>query len=286
MSFRVAVAQFTPVKADVEANLDRIAEIARQAQSEGAELAAFPEAATTGYFLEGGVLENALSADELCMRLGRRLEGIERPLDVAVGFYEKAGGELYNSAAYLEFRGGGGRVVHIYRKFFLPTYGVFDEERFVARGRELGLFQTRLGPMGFLICEDLWHSILGTLLAMSGAGVVLVPSASPARNFGASLPGNVLRYERMLRALSEEHGVYALLPMLCGFEGGKGLAGGSMAFDPTGALLARAPLLEDHMLVVEIDPDLIAIARSRSPLLSDLQSCWSDVSRIARGIPT
>ncbi|MBI3721220.1 MAG: beta-ureidopropionase, partial [Fimbriimonas ginsengisoli] len=168
-----------------------------------------------------------------------------------------------------------------YRKFFLPTYGVFDEERFVSRGRELGVFDTSLGRIGVLICEDVWHSVLAALLALRGAQVVVVPSASPARGFSGELPDNLERYERMLRAVSEEHGVWCLNCQLCGFEGGKGFVGGSSVVDPFGRVAARSPVMDEHVLLAEIDLDQVQLARSQTPLVSDLQSAWGDVKRLA-----
>jgi predicted amidohydrolase len=279
MTFTVGTAQFTPRKAQVPANLDRIAEFMEQGAQEGVDLMVFPETITSGYFLEGGVLESALTADELLRQIVRRSSP---RMDVLIGFYERFEDNLYNSAAYIEL-GNEPRVVHVYRKFFLPTYGVFDEERFVARGHELGVFNTRLGRMGVLICEDVWHSILPSLCAVRGAQVMLVPSASPARGFQGESVGNLERYGRMLRSVSDEHGVYCVNAQLCGFEGGKGFVGGSSVVDPFGQVLVQAPLLEDHLAVAPVDLDQIAIARSQIPLTSDLQSAWADIQRIVAG---
>ncbi len=279
MTFTVGTAQFTPRKAQVPSNLDRIAEFMEQGAQEGVDLMVFPETITSGYFLEGGVLESALTADELLRQIVRRSSP---RMDVLIGFYERFEDNLYNSAAYIEL-GNEPRVVHVYRKFFLPTYGVFDEERFVARGHELGVFNTRLGRMGVLICEDVWHSILPSLCAVRGAQVMLVPSASPARGFQGESVGNLERYGRMLRSVSDEHGVYCVNAQLCGFEGGKGFVGGSSVVDPFGQVLVQAPLLEDHLAVAPVDLDQIAIARSQIPLTSDLQSAWADIQRIVAG---
>lgn len=276
MAFTVAVAQFTPTKADVPANLDRIAQLLEQAADEGADLALFAETIVSAYFLEGGVSEVAMSGEELLGELAGRCK---RKIDVCLGFYEGNQGNLYNSAAYCEL-GPEPKLVHVYRKFFLPTYGVFDEERFVSRGHELGVFDTRLGRMAILICEDVWHSILSSIAAVQGAQVILVPSASPARGFGGEKIGNLERYERMLTAVSDEHGVYCVNAQLCGFEGGKGFVGGSMVTDPFGKVAAQAPIAEDHLLLAAIDLDLIEIARSQLPLTSDLQSAWGDIQRI------
>lgn len=282
MAFNAACCQFSPEKARVSANLDRIAELSLQASSEGVDLALFPEGAVTGYFLEGGVLESALSAEQLYAELSARCGGLVRPLDVCLGFYELAGSNVYNSAAYLTL-GPDPRLLHVYRKFFLPTYGVFDEERFVSRGKELGVFDTRLGRLGILICEDVWHSMLPALCAVRGAQCLLVPSASPGRDLTGRLPANLERYDRLLRAVSEEHCVYCVNAMLCGFEGGKGFAGGSLMTDPFGNELGRGPLHEEHILMASIDLELCAIARAQSPLISDLQSAWADLVRIVNG---
>lgn len=275
-----AAAQIAPAKAELRQNLDRIAEIVRQASEADVDLLLFPETATSGYFLEGGVLENALSSNDLARELYSRVGDLPRAMDVALGFYENSSGTLYNSAAYLELGAGPPKVAHTYRKFFLPTYGVFDEERFVSRGRDLGVFDTRFGRVALLICEDVWHSVLPTLCALARATILLVPSASPARGFSGEQPGNLERYARLFTAISEEHGVYCINAMLCGFEGGKGFVGGSMIVDPFGKMLAQGPVQEEHLLRAALDLDLVSIARSNSPLLSDLHSAWGDIQRI------
>jgi N-carbamoylputrescine amidase len=281
MPIKVACAQIAPFKAEVARNLDKIAEVSLQAASEGVDLVVFPEAAVTGYFLEGGVLECSLTKQELVQGLGSRLTGLAHSLDICVGFYEEDEGQLYNAVAYLDFSAGGeGRVVHSYHKFFLPTYGVFDEERFVARGNDLGVFRSRLGEIGILICEDVWHSIMPTLTAMAGAQILLVPSASPGRGFGGDTIANLDRYQRLLKAIGEEHGVYCVNAQLCGFEGGKGFVGGSLIVDPFGEVVVESPISEEHLLLADLDLDLISISRSRSPLFSDLQGVWGDVARI------
>ncbi len=280
MRFTVAVAQFTPEKAQVHANLDRIAEITRQAVSENAELVVFCETATTGYFLEGGVLECSLEREELAAELGKRLTGLTKPIDIALGFYERHNETLFNSAAYLEATPAGVTVRQVYQKFFLPTYGVFDEERFVSAGTALAVFDTRLGRMGLLICEDIWHSIMPTLCAIRGAQVLIVPSASPARGFAGAEPGNMERYERLLQGISEEHSLYCVNSALLGFEGGKGFVGMSSVVNSDGQVVAKSPMLEEHLLLAEIDLDLLAVSRANSPLLGDLRERWSAIVKL------
>ncbi|MCU0315220.1 MAG: hypothetical protein MUC92_01365 [Fimbriimonadaceae bacterium] len=280
MKFTVASAQFTPTKGAVESNLDRIVDIATEASKAGADLVVFPEACTTGYILEGGVNDCALWPNQLVEFLGARAKVFDRPVDLALGFYEQTLGQPYNSAAYLSITDGEVQLLNVYRKVFPPTYHVFDEERFHSAGSDLGLVQTKLGTLGVLICEDVWHSILGSLLAIAGAEMILVHSASPGRGFADAKPQNLLRYERMLQSMSEEHGLYAVISMLTGFEGGKGMTGGSMIFDPSGDLMCQAPLMEEALVMADIDLDQVRIARQRSPLLSDLRGKWAEIIRM------
>jgi N-carbamoylputrescine amidase len=281
MPFRVASVQFKPEMGRIAHNLDRMGEIVRQAVSdEGADLVVLPETAVSGYYVQGGANENALTSDEVRCEIGKRIG--DAHVDVLVGFYEKSDSQPFNSAAYFEFSGDGSRTVGVYRKFFLPTYTVFDEDRYVARGTELGMFDTRFGQLGVLICEDAWHSMLGTLLALHGAQMVCTLIASPGRGFQGPEPSNVDRYERMVRAVSEEHGVFSVSAMLTGFEGGKGLVGGSVIYDPFGDRLAKGDVMDEHMVVADIDFGMIEIARAKAPLLADLKGSWDVLLRIAQ----
>ncbi|MEX2242579.1 MAG: nitrilase-related carbon-nitrogen hydrolase [Fimbriimonadaceae bacterium] len=282
MSFRAACVQFHPKMGQIRHNLDRMGEVVLQAVSdEGADLVVFPETSVSGYYVQGGVNENALGADELRCELAARIEGAKKPVDVLIGFYEKADGQPYNSAAYFEFKGGASRTVGTYHKFFLPTYTVFDEDRYVARGTELGLLETRFGKVGVLICEDVWHSVMGSLLALRGAQMICTLVASPARGFQTAVPSNVDRYDRMVRAMSEEHGVYALSAHLTGFEGGKGLVGGSVIYDPYGNLVAKGDVMDEHLVVGDIDLDVVGLARAKAPLLADLKGSWATILELA-----
>ncbi|MFZ4506447.1 MAG: nitrilase-related carbon-nitrogen hydrolase [Fimbriimonas sp.] len=284
MRFRVAVAQFAPSKAKVEQNLDRVAEVIRQAAAESVDFVLFPETILSGYFLEGGVLDASLTIAELEQHLQTRLQGEAINLELCLGFYERRNGELYNSAATVRIAKGEVRVIGVYQKFFLATYGVFDEERFIGRGRDLCLLESKLGRIGVLICEDVWHSILPTLTALKGAQILLVPAASPARGFTGETIDNHDRYQRLLRGVAEEHGIFCINAQLVGFEGGKGFLGGSMIIDPFGRMVVEAPLGEEALAVAEIDMDLVAIARSQTPLISDLRAGWSNLRRIANEI--
>lgn len=278
MQLHIALAQFRPTKGDPEASLDRVSKWFGRLKSRAAppDLVVFPETAMTGYFLEGGVREHAVTAEVMLERLSdawERAPGPPRSFDVAIGFFEEHDHRLYNSALYAELRPSGPRLVHVHRKVFLPTYGVFQEERFVEAGGSVAAFDTRWGRAAMLICEDLWHSISATMAALDGAGVLIVPSASPARGIepGPGVPGNVARWERLALGAAEEHGVAVIVSQLVGFEGGKGFAGGSLVCDPRGELVHRSVLWDETLDLVDIDLADLTAARANRPLLADLE---------------
>ena len=285
---RLAIAQIRPKKGDYAANVTRIAGVLGQvaALEPAVDLVVFPEATTSGYFVEGGVREVAVTAGTLFRDLERASAARTssgRPLDLVVGFYEVFQNGLYNSALYATLGGSDPGIKHVHRKVFLPTYGVFDEARFVERGREVRAFDTHIGRVALLLCEDAWHSLTATIAAVDGAQLIIVPSASPARGAtgsgetnghpaeGGALPASAARWERLSRGIAEEHGVYVAYASLVGFEGGKGFSGGSVVVAPDGAIVARGPLFEEAIVTADVNPEEITRARADAPLLGDLQ---------------
>jgi predicted amidohydrolase len=275
----VALVQFKPRKGDYAANLAALGTIFAQLRGAPTDLIVLPEAALTGYFLEGAVYELALAAPAFAADLNRtwRASG-GGTVDVVCGFFENDAGTFYNSALYARLGGAEPEIVHVHRKLFLPTYGVFDEERFHTRGRKLGVFPSAFGPAAILICEDAWHAITATVAALKGARLIIVPSASPGRGLGAGRElENVVHWKSMLANIAQEHGVYVLYVGLTGFEGGKGMSGSTCAFSPRGEAIVEAPALGECVLRVVLDGAEVDVARSTLPLLGDLQSALPDL---------
>jgi NAD+ synthetase len=290
----VAIAQFQPRKGDYAGNLARIGELLAQAAGldPRPELVCFPEAALTGYFLEGGVREHAVTAGRLAAELHRLYQG--PPMDVCVGFYELWRNKLYNSALYVSLGETAPLVRHVHRKVFLPTYGLFDEERFVERGRELRAFDTRWGRAAILVCEDAWHSLTGTIAALDGAQLVIIPSAPPARGAWPrddDIPGpaSVARWERLTRDMADEHGVYVALANLVGSEAGKQFPGAALLAGPKGEVRARGPLWREALVVATVDLADITRARADLPLLADLETMMphlrDELAKVDAGTP-
>ncbi len=278
----VAIVQVQPVKGRYTENLANIAQTFAELLSNGdsPDIVVLPEAATTGYFLEGAVYDLALPASRFAADLARAWhDGAgDTPVELCCGFYENDGGTYYNSSLYIRVRANTHEIVHVHRKMFLPTYGVFDEERFLSRGRRLSVFETSLGRAAMLICEDSWHAIMPTIAAVKGARILIVPSASPGRGIdGDRELTSITRWRELLRAIAAEHGVYVLYAGLTGFEGGKGMTGSSSVIDPWGRMQVEAPAIGECVVRGFIDPREGDLARASLPLLGDLSAVLPDL---------
>ncbi len=281
MALRLAIAQIRPEKGDYAENLRRIGGVLAQLAGweKPPQLVVLPETITSGYFVEGGVRELAVTAGTLFRDLAAQhsLSGAP-PVDIALGFYEEFSNRYYNSALYAALGGGAPGIRHVHRKVFLPTYGVFDEERFVDRGHGIQAFDTGWGRAALLICEDAWHSVVPSLAALDGAQVIIIPSAAPARGVAPGVaeasarPASVERWERLVCGIADEHGVFVALAQLIGFEGGKGFPGASTVAAPTGEVLVRGPLFEEAIVTADLDFAEITRARTQQTLLADLEA--------------
>lgn len=278
----LAIVQIRPRKGDYASNMTRVGSLLARAASltPRPTVVQFPETAATGYFVEGAVRDLAVTAGELA----RDLDGAYRnaapstpPVDVVLGFYEKWRDTLYNSAAYVRLGSGEPEILHVHRKNFLPTYGLFDEERFVERGHEMRAFDTPWGRAAILVCEDAWHSLSGTVAALDDAQLIFLSSAAPARGIwprddAVPGPASVARWERLVRDIAEEHGVFVTFANLVGSEGGKMFPGASMVMGPRGDVRTRAPVWDEAILTATVDLGDLARARSDVPLLADLRT--------------
>jgi NAD+ synthase (glutamine-hydrolysing) len=278
----LALAQVKPAKGDYAANLTRLGEVFTQVNGmrPRPQVLHLPETALTGYFVEGGVRDLAVTAGTLARDLQETWRGATNGLssiDVVVGFYEIFQNTLFNSAMYVTLGPEGPDVLHVHRKVFLPTYGLFDEERFVERGHEFHAFDTPWGRAAILVCEDAWHSLSGTLAALDGAQVIFVSSAAPARGAWPrddAIPGpaSVARWERLIRDIAEEHGVFVAFANLAGSEGGKIFSGASLIAGPKGDIRTRAPLWDEALVTLPLDLADLTRARADMPLLADLRT--------------
>ncbi len=263
--FSVAVAQVSPRLGDVDANLALYEERVAAARGLGANLLVFPELSLTGYFLKDMVSTVALRLD--APEVGR-LKELSRTVALVAGLVEETSDfRFYNSAVYFE----DGEIVHVHRKVYLPTYGLFDEGRYFGRGDRIRSFDTKFGRSAILICEDMWHPSTVYIAALDHALTVFCPSVSPLRGFSdGTEQDNNARYWEMLNAMyAQTFSLNVIYANRVGFEDGVGFWGGSEIIDPSGARLAKAQYYEEDLIVAEINLRSARRQRVMSPLLRD-----------------
>ena len=277
----LTLVQFQPRKGDYAGNIKQFERLFGELVNTSVrpDVVAFSETALTGYFVEGGVREVAMTAQDFAADLNRAFRTTcSGELDIVIGFYELHDNTYFNSALYATLGGNDAIIAHVHRKIFLPTYGMFDEERFVEHGLEVRAFDTKWGRAAILICEDAWHAVTATAAALDGAQIIFVPSASPARGAWPQPdedvrgPASMHRWERLARDRSEEHGIFFALIQLTGNEGGKTFPGGSVIAGPEGEIRARAPLWDEAAMPITLDLDDITRVRASSPLLANLRT--------------
>ena len=295
---QLATAQFAPLKGEYAANIGRVGDMLARLMvlPSPPRIVHLPEATPTGYFVEGAVRELAVTAGTLARDLhASYLAAVPAAprVEVVIGFYELWRHNLYNSAMCVRLGGDEPIVRHVHRKNFLPTYGLFDEERFVERGQHVRAFDTPWGRCGVLVCEDAWHPITSTLLALDGAQMIFLCAAAPARGAwprddGVPGPASVARWERLVREIASTYGVFVSLSNLAVSEGGRYFPGASMVADPRGDVRLRGPLWREAILSLPVDLDDITAARTDVPLLADLRvglpPLLDSLDRIREGI--
>jgi predicted amidohydrolase len=259
MKFTLALAQIDPVLGDLRKNVDKHAEAVERARSLGAALVVFPELSLTGYTVRDMNMDLAINplGDSSVLKplIDLSRNGISI---IAGGIEEGAEYGIYNSAFL--FEDGLFRSVH--RKVYLPTYGMFEEMRYFSSGKSVKAIDTRVGRIGVLICEDLWHISLPYLAALDGAELIVGMVASPTR-VGPDEPEfnspvvNTENHRVYARLLS----VYLAFCNRVGYEDGVNFWGGSQLIEPDGDVVARGKLFEEDLVLTEVDDNAIRRAR-------------------------
>jgi predicted amidohydrolase len=266
MKVKLALAQINTTLGVVEKNLEKHLARIKEAQDQGADLVLFPELSLTGYVLQDlvpAVAHKPSPSDPVF----KELLAASRDIDITVGFVEEdVRSRFFISSAYLSQE----KVVHVHRKVYLPTYGLFDEGRFFAWGDTTSAFDTRFGRMGMLICEDFWHISPPYLLWLDGADVFLFMSASPGRGLTEAPQLSTAHWvESINRAYASIFTSFVVHCNRVGYEDGLHFWGGSTIYNPDGELLAKAPLQEETLIVSEINLNDLHHTRARLPLLRD-----------------
>ncbi len=264
---RIALAQFAPRLGMFDENLERHRALLAEARAGGAGLVVFPELGLTGYQLQDLAGEVAIRLDDPRLAaLAAEADG----MSTIVSFVEEsADHRLFIAAALIE----SGRIVHVHRKLFLPTYGLFDERRFFAPGDLLRAVPSRLGPgLGIAICEDFWHLSVPQVLALDGAQVLVNISSSPGRDLAATNEvglGTATSWRLLMRTYAQLTTSFVVFVNRVGVEESISFWGGSEVIGPNGAAIFSAPFYDEGLYFVDVDLGDLRRERIALPLLRD-----------------
>jgi predicted amidohydrolase len=261
---QVGLAQADFTLGDRDRNLRRHREWIDRAKEARLQLLVFPELSLTGYFLKDLVPDLAVTLDSTVVR---DLASLSSDLDFVLGaVIEEPDHRYFNASLYFS----GGELVHLHRKVYLPTYGMFDEKRYFASGDRFRSFRTAFGRVGMLVCEDVWHLSSAYILGLQGVDMIVCPSASPGRGITTDERlGTAESYGLLGRTYAQFLTTFFLYCNRVGYEDGANFWGGSMAIGPNGDILAQQEDADEALVVANLDLGDVRRERLANPLLRD-----------------
>lgn len=260
--FRIGIGQIEALRNDVPRNLKRIAEMVDRAEAAGVHHLVFPELALTGYLADKRFSKAAVKLDG---PKADRLRKLSERMDLSVGLIEETTTALfYNSAVYFT----GGKIRHVHRKIYPPTYGLFDERRFFGAGWDVSAFDTSHGRMAMLICGDAWHLPLAYLAANDGANVLIIMAASSTEGLTetTSCPD---AWHWVCRTYALTLSCFVVFANLAGGAGEHHFWGGSFVAGPDGNVITRSETSKADLVVADIDFAVLRQQRIKLPFRRD-----------------
>ncbi len=252
-STRIALGQINTIVGDLKGNTAKILDHIEQARALGVDIIAFPELAVTGYPPEDLLLKPKFVQDNL--RHLDRIIAASKNMAVIVGFVDMRE-DLYNAAAIIQDR----QIVGIYHKIYLPTYGVFDEDRYFQAGAATPVFSLCDTTVGVNICEDMWYPT-GPSSAQSAKGALLIVNINGSPYHIAKRASR----ERMLATRAFDDLVIVAYVNLVGGQDELIFDGGSIIFDQRGEVIARGSQFEEDLVVADLDVEGVFRTRLHDP---------------------
>jgi predicted amidohydrolase len=260
---RIGMAQTHPVFGDVQANVAKTLQLMQQKKEE-VDLIVFPELSLSGYLLKDKLYDVALSLEspeikEICET------SRETQVSVVIGFVEEGKGDIiYNSAALVK----DGQLSMVQRKIYPPTYGIFDEGKFFAKGKCVNTDRIGSFDVSTLICADLWHPSVVHIAAHKSISLLIGIVNSPEGGLGSNYSSSI-GWERVGQFYSGIYGCYVVLVNRVGKEDTVSFYGNSMVIDPHGNIIERCPYIQEDFRICEIDIKHVKAIKRILPTMRD-----------------
>jgi predicted amidohydrolase len=260
---RLALAQIDCVLGDTDENLHRAKEVVAKARDRDADLTVFPELSLSGYAL--GELGDDVAIEAQSKPIMSLAEEAGE-MAVVVGFCEEGRGfHTYNSVAYLE----GGSLLHLHRKLYLPNYRIYEERKHYNPGQSMRAFDTSLGRMAMLICNDAWQTFLPFIAVQDGAQVLIIPADSGSYPSYPELLDTRGYWRGITRFYARMLECYVVFVNRVGKQDNLVFWGYSHVVDPWGTVVAEGPLHEEALITADIDLGNVRRRRREVPLVKE-----------------
>jgi NAD+ synthase (glutamine-hydrolysing) len=254
MTVKVAIAQINSTVGDLAGNRTKIAEFARRAAAQGADIVLTPEMSLVGYPPEDLLLRHsfyAKTAEQFEMLMADLAD--LKDVHIAVGHPVVHNGKRFNACSVIR----GGKVLGTYRKHDLPNDTVFDEKRYFSSSDQPFVFDVKGVRFGINICEDTWSTHAPSRAKEAGAQVLLVPNGSPFH-----MKKQYLRYD-VMRTNVSALGLPLVYANLVGAQDELIFDGNSFVLDGIGTVCTQLKHCEEDLRIVQFDgaqpkPDAIA----------------------------
>lgn len=262
-SFRIGIGQIPSLQGNIEHNLGLMEKAVDDAAGNGVSLLVFPELALTGYVVDERFSDLAIRLEGEIMD---RLRKLSEKLDIVTGFIEETPRHIFhNSAVHLS----GGEILHVHRKIYLPTYGMFDERRYYGAGWDVGAYDTPNIRAATLVCGDAWHLSLPYLAAHRGADLILIIAASSTTGLADTTPCD-WAWKAMCSSYALTLSCFVVFANLANAEQGSyDFWGGSFVCAPDGRTIAESERAETDLVTCDLDPAALRAQRIRLPFRRD-----------------
>jgi len=267
---KTALISMRPKIADKKTNLKKMENYIKKTK---ADFYIFGETTLTGYRCKDELRDLAEPINGPSIKHMKKIaEKIKSYIVFGMPFTDyKVKGLIYNSAVLIHPNG----KVDIYNKWFLPTFGPFEEKIFFDEGESIKVFNTQYGKIGIIVCYDLFFPELCKAYSLQGADIIICLSATPSVNRKY--------FETLIPARAIENTVFIIYVNIVGTQGDLTFWGGSQVYDPLGNLVVKAPYFKESLTVCDLDLKKIKIARANRPVIRDIRpQIYQDLYEFSR----